>query len=1000
MSKKSSKNIKQSFKLPLKINPITTIQKLAKKFSYLLLIGLFMISMVVTPVVAKSLGESNSLVENQNTSLEINSESNDNFCGDSNVDKTITEWQNKVQDFRDSGNKLNQAIALSNLSVIYQKNCDWNNAQNSINQSLNILQNLEKTNEQQQILAQTYDIKGHLEQQIGQSLKAIETWEKAANIYSEIEDENSPSGLFTNNLINQTQALQDLGLNNRSCDVLANSFGFGEQCFCLVNAFTGDNPNQTNNPLENQQSRQQCNPEIKGFADVNSLIQNLQGYSSFPDEAVFNRALYSAGNVLQSLFYLDESQWALEASLVVAKNRESLVDESKTLLSLGNTLFENKQPDMALEYYEKAEETANKAQLSLLKLQAKINQFNVYALQKKWEKSKELDAITNDLNNSNLPLNRSSIYTKINLAKNIYCLETRESNCLKQGEANNNSPNYKPIWLVENNSPVVDLLSQAINEAEILEDKHTESYARGLLGRFYEDYSPQNLDEAIKFTKEALTISRNIEANDLNYQWYWQLGRLLLIDNEINDKPEQELKAFSYYRQAYNILQTLRSELSTLSKDVQFNFRDEVESLYRKYVALLLKNPTDDSSYLVAARNTIETLQLAELDNFFREACIRLNPETIDKIIKKAVEDDGNPTTAVVYTIVLDDRIGVILNIPEQPLQIHETMILKEDVFSLINGAEDNQDDGLVNYLNNQTRLASDITKYSSSIYDWLIKPFEDSLTKNKIENLVFVLDDPLRNVPMSVLYNEKSGKYLVEEYSIAITPGLRILESQPLAKFKSNNNNFGAGLTEEKIIEGTRFDALDDDNVRKELKAIPNMEKPLLNESFKKEKFTDQVEDNSYNIVHLATHGVFSSVLDQTFVLTWDGVIKAPELDGLLQNKEVNSSTPIELLVLSACETASGDKRATLGLAGIAVRAGARSTLATLWQVNDGTTSNIMVKFYDEIKNNSKINRAKALQDAQRKFLQEARERKNNLNPRHLNPYYWSPFVLVGNWL
>jgi CHAT domain-containing protein len=114
-------------------------------------------------------------------------------------------------------------------------------------------------------------------------------------------------------------------------------------------------------------------------------------------------------------------------------------------------------------------------------------------------------------------------------------------------------------------------------------------------------------------------------------------------------------------------------------------------------------------------------------------------------------------------------------------------------------------------------------------------------------------------------------------------------------------------------------------------------------------------------------------------------------ELREFLQTTDRRRSTPIELLVLSACQTAKGDNRAALGIAGVAVRAGARSTLATLWSVNDEATADLMVQFYQELANTT-VTKAEALRRAQVAILQ---------NPKYKqHPYFWSPYVLVGNWL
>ena len=142
--------------------------------------------------------------------------------------------------------------------------------------------------------------------------------------------------------------------------------------------------------------------------------------------------------------------------------------------------------------------------------------------------------------------------------------------------------------------------------------------------------------------------------------------------------------------------------------------------------------------------------------------------------------------------------------------------------------------------------------------------------------------------------------------------------------------------------------------------------------------------------MVHLATHGQFSSKLSDTFLLTWDDRLTIEGLRNLLKSRSESSATPIELLVLSACQTAEGDQRATLGLAGLAVRSGARSTLATLWSVNDNSTADLMTEFYRSLTQQN-MSKAESLRQAQLKLLK---------NPDFQHPFYWSPFILIGNWL
>jgi CHAT domain-containing protein len=165
-----------------------------------------------------------------------------------------------------------------------------------------------------------------------------------------------------------------------------------------------------------------------------------------------------------------------------------------------------------------------------------------------------------------------------------------------------------------------------------------------------------------------------------------------------------------------------------------------------------------------------------------------------------------------------------------------------------------------------------------------------------------------------------------------------------------------------------------------------------LLNEEFTPDSFRTALANASATVVHLATHGQFSSNSNETFIVSWEGqTITIDDLTVSLEATASNQDADVELLVLSACETAAGDDRAALGLAGIAVRAGARSTLASLWQVDDVATSQLMGSFYEELAT-QRVTKAQALRAAQRAILDNPRYRRH--------PYYWAPFVMVGNWL
>jgi len=278
--------------------------------------------------------------------------------------------------------------------------------------------------------------------------------------------------------------------------------------------------------------------------------------------------------------------------------------------------------------------------------------------------------------------------------------------------------------------------------------------------------------------------------------------------------------------------------------------------------------------------------------------------------------------------------------------------------------------------LSNKKRLG-----FSEQIYDWLIRPVESELSKNNIDTLVFVLDGKFRSIPMAALYDGE--QYLLEKYSVALTPGLKLLgphfqDPKPLQALM-------LGLTEAR--DG--FSALPGVKTEIEQAATRVDAEVLFDEDFTKQNLASEINRVPFPILHIATHGQFSSDLEKTFLLAWDQRLTIGDLDDLLRSRRQQAES-IELMVLSACQTAEGDDRATLGLAGMAIRSGARSTLATLWAVNDASTAELMTAFYQALEN-SDLSKADALRLAQIEVLKD---------PQFSHPFYWSPFVLIGNWL
>ncbi|MDJ0713680.1 MAG: CHAT domain-containing protein [Prochloraceae cyanobacterium] len=649
------------------------------------------------------------------------------------------------------------------------------------------------------------------------------------------------------------------------------------------------------------------------------------------DDLVKVKALESLGNVLRKVGDLNSAETVLQQGLEIARKSEDRNAIAEILLSLGNTARVKQNNDRALSYYQQAIEISASTEIEI---EAKLNQFTILSDSGEWwgELVEDIDSKI-----AQLPPGRTKIYAQINLARNL----------MKYLDARAQSITTRQTY---------QLLTSAISLAQKLGDKRAEAYALGNLGRLYEQY--QRYEEAQTLTEQATILSQSLNAPDLLYQWEWQLGRIF-------QQKAQPQKAISAYTQAVNNLQLLRGDLVAISDEVQFTFRESVEPVYRELVNLLLSSDRPTQDNLSQARETIESLQLAQLDNFFREACLDTQPQQIDQIDRKA---------AVVYSIILPDRLALILSSTEQPLSYYSIPLEEgeEKIGRVI--------DSLYVRLN-PFIVTRDLLKPNQQLYNWLVRPLSAELRRNDIKTLVFVLDGVLRRVPVAALHDGE--RYVIEKYNLVLTPGLQLLKPRTLSP--SNLRAIAAGVIESR--QGFPPLPAVENEVRDISQLVPTQ--VLLNQQFTRDRLEAEIEARPFPIVHLATHGQFSSNAENTFLLAWDGQIEVKDLDLLLRSRERRVRNPIELLILSACQTAKGDRRAALGLAGVAVRSGARSTIASLWSIQDQSTAELMTELYSVLKQPG-VNKAEALRNAQLSLL--------NSN-RYKHPYYWAAFVLVGNW-
>ena len=680
---------------------------------------------------------------------------------------------------------------------------------------------------------------------------------------------------------------------------------------------------------------------------LKTLAQVENQLAQQPDSLIKTTGLRSYGNMLRLVGRVEKAQSILEQSLTIASRLESNSDRVKTLLALGNIYRAKNNQKKALEFYQQGLNTCHKDRACFqtnLPLQIYLVELHLFLDTKYWQRGRELiPAIQSEF--ARLPNTRTNTEKKINFAHSL--IKLRQKSVIQRRNLSD-----IPSW-----SAIDRFLNDAIQQATILDEPKMQSYGLGLRGQIGEQL--QKWKVAQRHTQQALILAQGLNAPEIIYLWQWQLGR---INQALNDRPQ----AIAHYSQAVELLKSLSQDLVAIDPDIQYSFRDSVEPVYRGLVNLLLttdRGKEISQANLEKGREIIESLQLAELHNFFREACLDVQAVNVDSVDRQA---------AVIYPIILGDRLEVILSLPHQPLQHYATPISQAKLEKTIEQFRQ----GIV------VRSRRYFYRPARQLYDLLIRPAIDDLANNKIKTIVFVPDGAFRNIPLGALYDGK--RYLIEDYSVALTPGLQLLTPRPLEQVELKT--IAAGLTKRR--QG--FSALS--HVNSELNQIKDTVNSvvLLNKEFTTEALQEEIKFSDYPIVHIATHGQFSSSLENTFLLAWNNRINIDELDSILQTRNPSQENAIELLVLSACETATGDKWAALGLAGMAVRAGARSTLATLWSVNDRATAELMSDFYHELAD-KQLPKAEAVRQAQLSLLH---------NRWYRHPFYWAPYVLLGNWL
>jgi filamentous hemagglutinin family protein len=362
-------------------------------------------------------------------------------------------------------------------------------------------------------------------------------------------------------------------------------------------------------------------------------------------------------------------------------------------------------------------------------------------------------------------------------------------------------------------------------------------------------------------------------------------------------------------------------------------------------------------------------------------------------IIQSSILRSQTPSRSVSEAPLSDDRLELILvTANEKPIR-RSVNATREQVIRVTKEFRA----AVTNVNNSRRHLAP-----AQNMYKWLTAPLEQDLQRLGIKNLVYIMDSGLRSIPLAALHNGK--QFIVENYSVGLMPSLSLTDTRYVDV--KNSSVLAMGASKFTNLNSLPF-------VPIELSVIAGQlwqGKSFVNETFTLSNLESARSSKSYGIIHLATHAEYQpSEPNNSYIQLWDSKLRLEQLRRIGLNKP-----PVELLVLSACRTAVGDENAELGFAGLAVQAGAKSVLGSLWYVGDEGTMGLMTEFYGQLKQ-API-KAEALRRSQLAMLRgDVRlsggkvvtsygsfplppqlEQLGDTNFTH--PYFWSAFTMVGN--
>ena len=516
-------------------------------------------------------------------------------------------------------------------------------------------------------------------------------------------------------------------------------------------------------------------------------------------------------------------------------------------------------------------------------------------------------------------------------------------------------------------------LINAFNIGKKLKSNYLLAHSTGYLGKLYEN--EKKLDISLLYTKKALFFSKTGHYPEILYELQWQLGRIYKKKGDIR-------LAKNYYYKAINTLKLIRNEFFQGYRHKSNFFYENIRPVFTELVKIYINDYKLENNNFInidikEAKQLIkifEILKISNLQNYFKDECIIPENQEINDISN--IPDN----VGIIYPVILEDYLALFFikknevkycKIDQNAEKIEFiAKQYRELLESQNNALESKQNIELLNTQNDESETKqykdllepqNEIIDISNNLYNWLIRPYEKELSK--VETLIISPDASLYLVPFAALHD--GNKYLIEKKAVLTIPCIYLTNFDQIIH-KQDNNNLISGLTS----NHNEFGLLPD--VKNEIETIRDIigGKILSGKDYTRDNLFKSFEQNNFSIVHIASHGVFGKTNEDTFLLTNNDKITMDDLKQLIDcNKARNHK--VDLMVLSACQTALGDERASYGMAGTAIKTGVKSVIATLWSINDDIAVIIMKYFYKKYASSS-LSKVQSFQFAQKQMIKQ----------------------------